>query len=430
MTDFRRARVALTQRYAALTAGLLAAVSVMLWLGARAAWLTERDGELLQQAEWLRGFLSGAPPTDQVIEELGEVALASQETMGLTVLGPDGRSTVRHGLLESLDLDPSEIAGQAEGVPFYLRPAGGPAMRAVVIGVPDGGRAVLACGLRGLAAELRRLTFVLAATDALAVGLSPLLGWYFSGTVLRPVQQSYHRMRQFLADASHEMRTPLTAIIGEADVTLRKDRSPDEYRQSMEYCASYARQMAFVVEDVLEISRTDAQVPILETERVDLAGLARDEAFATARSVSHGPAVAYAGEECVMVDGDARLLRRVVGNLVRNALEHAPSATRVEVSVGLDGDGSQAVLSVSDDGDGIAAEHVPKLFERFYRVPGENGSRHLGMGLGLAIVDAVARAHGGRVGVRTELGKGSSFSVRLPVGGGLARPQPTSTVGP
>jgi len=418
MTDFRRARMALTQRYAALTAGLLAGVSVMLWLGVRAAWLAERDVELTREADWLSEFMAGAPPMDEVLEELGEVAVASQETVGLTLYGPDGRPTLRHGLLAHSELNADTTAGRPEGAPFYLHPPGGPTMRAVAVSLPGGGRAVLACGLRVLAASLKRLLLVLVATDALAVALTPLLGWHFAGSALRPVQQSYQRMRQFLADASHEMRTPLTAIIGEADVTLRKERQPAEYRETMECCASYARQMAAVVEDVLEISRTDAGVPILKTERVDLAGLARTEAAATADSIPSGPTVAYVGEDLAMVEGDARLLRRVVGNLVRNALEHALSATEVEVSVGLEGDGSQAVLTVSDDGNGIAAEHVPRIFDRFYRVPSGDGSRNPGTGLGLAIVDAIARAHGGRVDVQTEVGKGSLFVVRLPVQAG------------
>jgi signal transduction histidine kinase len=414
MTEFRQARLALAMRYAALTAALLTAVSTLVWFGVRSLELAQRDDALEREGEWLVGFLATGPPPEEIAEELGEVEVGAEERTGLAIVDQGGQPVYRYGILD--DADEGWVRASAGGPPGPRSAvlAGRGHVRTLITGLGDGRRAVVASALTGFDAHLRRLAIALLLTDLVGVALTPLLGWRFAGTALRPAQRSYQRMRQFLADASHEMRTPLTAIIGEAEVTLRRDRSPEEYRQSMAYCVEYARQMSQVVEDVLELSRADAGVPILRVEPLDLAALAREEAASAQRLAGEARSIAYAGPEGpVTIEGDARLLRRVVRNLLDNALRHAPSATSIEVALEGDGARGEVRVSVADNGEGIGPEHLPRLFERFYTGPGTDARR--GSGLGLAIVDAVVSAHGGRVDVSTEVGKGSRFTVRLPV---------------
>lgn len=413
MTEFRAARIALVVRYAALTAALLIAVSALVWFGVRSLELAQQDDALQREGEWLVGFLATAPPEEEIVEELGEVGVGAEEQTGLVIVDREGQAVFRYGILDGASQGWIEIASGGPPTPRFVRVESFGRARVLVTELGDGRRAVVAGALTGFDAHLRRLAMALLLTDLIGIGLSPLLGWHFAGAALGPAQRSYQRMRQFLADASHEMRTPLTAIIGEAEVTLRRSRSPEEYRQSMAYCAEYARQMSQVVEDVLELSRADAGVPILEVERIDLAALVREEALSAQRLAGESTAVSYAGPDgSLTIDADGRLLRRVVRNLVDNALRHAPSATAIEVALEEDAARGEVRVSVADNGEGIGPEHLPRLFERFYTGPGCDARR--GSGLGLAIVDAVVGAHGGRVDVSTAVGRGSTFTVSLP----------------
>jgi signal transduction histidine kinase len=213
------------------------------------------------------------------------------------------------------------------------------------------------------------------------------------------------RERRFTADVAHELRTPLAALVGEASLLAEHlGRMPSESRRPAELLIADVGRLRRLVEDLMEISRFDAGAESVRAETVDLASLAA----ATVRARGWDGRVRLDAEEAV-VDSDPRRLERIVANLVGNALVHG--CRGVAVRVGRDGVG--AFAEVVDRGPGIAPEHLPHLFERFYKAdPSRSGS---GTGLGLAIAQENARLLGGEIEVRSELGEGTRFTLRLPV---------------
>ncbi len=227
-------------------------------------------------------------------------------------------------------------------------------------------------------------------------------------------EASERRLRQFVADASHELQTPLTSVRGYAELFRRgaADR-PEDLATAMRRIEAEAERMGVLVDDLLLLARLDQGRP-LDDAPVDLVQLVRDQA-GDLRVVAPDHPVTVTAPDAVRVRGDEVRLRQVVTNLLTNARTHTPPGTRVEVSVRRDG--QDAVIVVSDDGPGIAAEHRERLFERFFRADPSRARASGGSGLGLSIVAAIAEAHGGSVSVGSPEGGGTAFMVRIPVGG-------------
>lgn len=226
------------------------------------------------------------------------------------------------------------------------------------------------------------------------------------------MNEARDRVTQFTADASHELRTPLTVILSDSQGALRQERTPEEYRQALVTIKQAALRMKTISDGLLELAHGDLAQPV-EKAPCDLADLA-DEAVALLTRLSREKgATLEAKLDGVSVLADPARLGRVILNLVMNAILHNPAGVRVVVTTGIvDG---QAELSVADDGRGIPAENLEHIFERFRRIDPE-GSRHTeGAGLGLAIVKQAVEAHGGTIAVTSEVGRGTTFRVRLPV---------------
>lgn len=222
--------------------------------------------------------------------------------------------------------------------------------------------------------------------------------------------RSEGRLRRFLADASHELRTPLTSVRGYAEL-LRKGALADEgaRAQAAARIEREAARMGVLVDDLLLLARVDQRRP-LEQRRVDLAAVAAD-AVAGALVARQDHPVTAVPSAPVPVTGDPVRLRQVVDNLVGNALQHTPPGTPVTVAVGTSGD--RAFVAVDDLGPGLAAGQAALVFEPFYRgAPAHAGE---GVGLGLAIVAALAEAHGGAAEVYSRPGRGTRFVVWLPL---------------
>jgi two-component system OmpR family sensor kinase len=222
---------------------------------------------------------------------------------------------------------------------------------------------------------------------------------------------SEERMRRFITDASHELRTPLTTIRGFAE--LYRQGAAGDVEMLMSRIESESRRMAGLVEDLLLLAQLDAQRP-LEHRRVDLLGLASDAVHDAQSLAPSRPIVMEVldGPGTPEVLGDEARLRQVLANLVANALQHTPADTRVTVRVGTGG--GAAVLEVADEGPGMEPEDAARAFERFYRTDASRTRASGGTGLGLSIVDSLVRAHGGRVVVAIEPGRGCCFRVTLP----------------
>ncbi|WP_371782492.1 HAMP domain-containing sensor histidine kinase [Streptosporangium subroseum] len=226
-------------------------------------------------------------------------------------------------------------------------------------------------------------------------------------------RRSEERMRRFVADASHELRTPLTSIRGFAEF----------YRQApgidaaplMRRVESEAVRMGLLVDDLLMLARMDQQRP-MAMRPVDLLAIAAD-AVHDARILAPEREVTLSVDgSALIVSGDEVRLRQVVGNLMTNALTHTPPRTPVRLTLLAQDD--MAVIELADEGPGLTTEQRERVFERFYRVDSARGRRTTddgGSGLGLSIVAAMVEAHGGTVAVESDLGKGSTFRVVLPL---------------
>jgi len=236
------------------------------------------------------------------------------------------------------------------------------------------------------------------------------------------LRQSDARLRRFVGDASHELRTPIAAISAYAELFGRgASENQEDLERLMIGIRTETGRMEHLVADLLLLARLDEGRP-LEFRPVDLTALC-GEAVQTATAVGPAWPVTFSSPRPVEVTGDAMGLRQVVDNLLGNVRSHTPEGTAATVSVGPDGDG--AVIVVSDDGPGMAPDQVTHVFERFYRSDPSRSRLHGGAGLGLSIVSAIVAAHGGTVSATSAPGHGSSFTVRLP-----ASPPTLSAVGP
>lgn len=218
-------------------------------------------------------------------------------------------------------------------------------------------------------------------------------------------------MAQFTADASHELRTPLTVILSDSQGALRQERTPEEYRAALETVRQSALRMKSISDALLELAQGDAGKPVVR-DACDLADLADESVALLARVAAEHGAKLVPRLEGAPVLGDAARLGRLILNLTINAILHNDAGVTVIVSTGVvDG---WAELRVADDGRGIPAENLDRIFERFRRVDASRSRHTGGAGLGLAIVKQTAEAHGGTVAVTSEVGKGTVFVVRLP----------------
>jgi two-component system, OmpR family, sensor kinase len=236
-------------------------------------------------------------------------------------------------------------------------------------------------------------------------------------------QASEERLRRFVADASHELRTPVTTIRGYAELHRQGALDdPDDLAQAMRRTEAEAQRMTALVDDMLLLARLDRGRP-LDRRPVDLGVLAIDAA-GDARATEPTRAVRASTQEGIVIEGDEDRLRQVLANLVGNALAHTPpSAT---ISVAARAEGGNAVLEVRDDGPGMPADQAAHAFERFYRGdPGRARTRG-GSGLGLAIVQAIVVAHGGRASLVTAPGEGTTVRIELPP---APAPEPVGVAG-
>ncbi|HWC98761.1 MAG TPA: heavy metal sensor histidine kinase [Candidatus Sulfopaludibacter sp.] len=233
--------------------------------------------------------------------------------------------------------------------------------------------------------------------------------------LLSRLDQSFESMRRFVADASHELRTPISVIRGEADVALSSDRSPAEYRQALALILDESRRLSRLVDDLLNLARADAGNVRLQVQEFYFNDLLAEccrsvQALSSARGIRLECRV---GED-VSFHGDEELLRRLVINLLDNAIRYTPEGGTVSASL-LAGQ-RELRVEVSDTGMGISAEAVPHLFERFYRADKARSRQDGGFGLGLAIVKWIAESHRGMVDLASRPGEGSTFTVTLPRG--------------
>jgi two-component system phosphate regulon sensor histidine kinase PhoR len=244
---------------------------------------------------------------------------------------------------------------------------------------------------------------------------------------LTPLRRVEEMRADFVANASHELRTPLASLSGFIDTLQGPARDDAAARERfIDIMKGQARRMARLIDDLLSLSRIELNAHVQPQTSADVASVVRQVADALqVLAEERGVAIAItAPAEPLVVIGDRDELTRVFENLIENALKYGGAGKRVDIDLerkeALDG-GGEAVVAVRDYGAGIAAEHLPRLTERFYRVDVGHSRAEGGTGLGLALVKHILTRHRGRLQIESTLGQGAAFTVRLPLSSAPAR---------
>lgn len=270
--------------------------------------------------------------------------------------------------------------------------------------------------------------------DLLAGGLVTVafvagVGWVLSGIAIQPVRESFQQLKQFTADASHELRSPIASIQTNVQVALADPELDPHSQQSWQVVERLTQRLGGLVDDLLFLARQDGGVTHMQPRELALDALLlsvveEQQAIAADRDIQLGltiadpPAGLSADADIYECVGDEAQLARLFTNLIDNAIAYTPASGRVCVclarSSGFQIDGFQ--IEISDTGAGIAEAELPKLFDRFYRVDAARSHGHTasGTGLGLAIAKAIAERHQGQIAVVSTLGQGTTFTITLP----------------
>ena len=280
-----------------------------------------------------------------------------------------------------------------------------------------------------VAAELEledRYASLIAAFSAAALAAVVLVavgGWLLARKSTQPVEEAVAHMRRFMADAAHELRTPLAVARARAEVALQRSREPHEYTEALRGIERETTRLGRLVEDLLILARADAGERPIERQRVFLDDVALDAAEA-ARAIADRKRVRLevADFEEAPVYADPALLRQLVMILLDNAIKFTPPSRLVRVQV-ISGP-ARVGLTVSDDGPGIEPEQLPHVFERFYRGDpsrtrsgaSENGTSE-GAGLGLSIAQWIVNEHDGTISIESQPGQGTKVLVQFPTMG-------------
>jgi two-component system heavy metal sensor histidine kinase CusS len=232
--------------------------------------------------------------------------------------------------------------------------------------------------------------------------------------MLDRLEDAFARLTRFSADIAHELRTPVNAIRAEVEVALGRPRTADQYMESLALCLEGCGKLARLIDSLLFLARAEDPKTVLSTGPVDVGReLAAVRELFEPAAAEAGVRLAVETELGLVVPADRILLHRAIGNLVTNALTHTPSGGTVTLRAC---NADRAVrVEVADTGEGVAAEHLPYLFDRFYRADPARSGRG-GVGLGLAIVKGVMELHSGVAAVDSRPGVGTTVALTFPIG--------------
>ncbi|MBV9267669.1 MAG: HAMP domain-containing protein [Acidobacteriaceae bacterium] len=227
------------------------------------------------------------------------------------------------------------------------------------------------------------------------------------------LKASFEQIRQFSTDVSHELRTPLTAIQGQLEVALFTATRKEQLQEAIENALQDVERLSNLVRALLLLSQSETgQIPMNKTtlDLNKLVGEIVDQFQIPAEA--HNVRLTHARQDPALCEADRTQIERVITNLLSNAIKYTPQGGWIRAAA--EPDGGNVRLTVEDSGVGIPPDHLPYIFDRFYRVPDPNPEK--GLGLGLSFVSAIVRAHGGEIHVTSEAGKGSRFEITFPIG--------------
>jgi signal transduction histidine kinase len=239
--------------------------------------------------------------------------------------------------------------------------------------------------------------------------------WWLSGLAMQPIYQSYQQIQQFTADAAHELRTPLAVTRIALESALDVEAIEPETRNNLEISQRQVHHLTRLAEDLLWLSRLEAKQLPLQFQPCCLNDLVSDleeELAPLAIANSIDLRLEILANQPLYIIGDSDRLYRSIANLIHNAIQYTPADG--VVTIRLESSERNAIITIQDNGIGIAAKDLPHIFDRFYRVQADRSRNTGGTGLGLAIVKAIAQAHHGSIKVDSQLDLGSTFTVTLP----------------
>jgi heavy metal sensor kinase len=236
--------------------------------------------------------------------------------------------------------------------------------------------------------------------------------------MIQRLEVNFNQIRQFSTDVSHELRTPITIIRGQLEVALMTARTAEQYRDAIVDSLQDIERLSQIVRALLLLSQAETGQVILQKQSLDLVEIMRDlveEFQIPAEGAEVGLRFAASCYRC-LGEFDRVQIERMLSNLLSNAIKFTPPGGHVTVSLGRVG--TDAEIVVEDTGQGIPPEHLPHIFDRFYRVrgPEEQSSPEKGLGLGLSFVEWIVRAHGGTIEAQSATAQGTTFRIRLPLG--------------
>jgi heavy metal sensor kinase len=242
------------------------------------------------------------------------------------------------------------------------------------------------------------------------------------------LQASFERQKRFTSDASHELRTPLAVMQADISLALRRPRTVNEYKSTLESAQEEVTRLSHIVSDLLTLTRLDADVAQIARQPVALDELVGGvvsglRPLATDKSI----ALTFTANAPAVTEGDVTRLKQLFINLVDNALIYTPEGGSVRVDMQVEAD--QVTVTVADTGMGVEPEYLPHIFERFYRTDEARSRNQQGTGLGLAIAQSAAQAHHGQITVSSTLGRGTTFAVILPLNADASSTRETTRPG-
>ncbi len=380
--------------------------------------------ELTEQQDVLLAQEARNQTSNLLNDEQREVLATGSPEFSWIALDLQGRVTDSDPVATSLGLPSAELAQEAleeDGVvSATIQGSDDSGVRAVSVPMYDEAGEVVgviqyARSLREIRDNVNRLLFVLLPLGLGALGLAAFGGLYMAGRAVRPVRDSFDRQRAFVADASHELKTPLTLIRADTEVVLYRGRIDPDDRKLIEHVLAETDKMNAVLSDLLLVARLDAGKLDVSTEPFDLSVVLSESVERFGLRISGKGVnleVQTAGQ--LPVRGDPKRTGQILAVLLDNAVRFTPSGGRITVDGQLD-DG-WAEVSVRDTGPGIAPEHLPRIFDRFYRAEEARTRKSGGTGLGLAIARDLARAQKGNLQAENVKGGGTVFRLVLPKG--------------